>query len=75
MFSFFGWVLDCEHPTSVSSRHWNNLTRDSYIGPVSKNLLACAIVYGFGVFVWDGSFSGAVSGWSFLPSQFQTLPL
>ena len=28
---------------------------------------------GFGGCLWDGSPGGAVSGWSFLPSQIQTL--
>jgi hypothetical protein len=34
--------------TSVFSRHWHSLTRDNYQGPVSKILLAYAIVSGFG---------------------------
>jgi hypothetical protein len=40
--------------------------RQLYQGPVSKLLLASAIVSGFGGCLWDGSPDGAVSGWSFL---------
>jgi hypothetical protein len=35
-------------------------------------LLAYAIVSGFVGCLWDGSLGGAVSGWSFLPSQLRT---
>jgi hypothetical protein len=44
------------------------LRRQLYQAPVSQILLASAIVSGFGGCLWDGSPSGAVSEWSFLPS-------
>jgi hypothetical protein len=39
--------------------------RQLYQPPVSKLLLASAIVFGFGGCLWDGSSGGAVSEWSF----------
>jgi hypothetical protein len=42
---------------------------------VSKHFLASAIVYGFGVFMWDGSPGGVVSRWPFLQSLFHSLSL
>ena len=42
------------------------LRRQLYQVPVSKHLLAAAIVSGFGVCIWDGSPGRAVSGWPFL---------
>jgi hypothetical protein len=44
------------------------LRKQLYQGPVSKLLLASAIVSGFGDCIRDGSPGGAVSGWSFLQS-------
>jgi hypothetical protein len=44
-------------------------------GPVRKIFLAYAIVSEFGACLWDGSLGAGVSGWSFLPSQLQTLSL
>jgi hypothetical protein len=44
------------------------LRRQLYQAPVSRFLLASAIVSGFGGCLWDGSPGGAVSGWSFLQS-------
>jgi hypothetical protein len=41
--------------------------------PVSKLLLASAIVSGFGGCLWHGSPGGADSGWSFLQSLLHTL--
>jgi hypothetical protein len=49
--------------------------RGLWQGPVIKILLAYAIVSGFGGWLWDGSRGGAVSGWSSLQSQLQTLSL
>jgi len=43
--------------------------------PVSKILLASAIVSGFGGCLWDGSPGGTVSGWSFHQSLLHTLSL
>ena len=51
------------------------LRRQLYQAPVSKLLLASAIVSGFGGCLWDGSPGGAVSGWSFLQSLLHTLSL
>ena len=51
------------------------LRRQLYQSPVSKLLLASAIVSGFGGCLWDGSPGGAVSGWSFLQSLLHTLSL
>jgi hypothetical protein len=39
------------------------LRRQLYQVPVSKHFLASAIVSGFGDYIWDGSPSGALSGW------------
>jgi hypothetical protein len=67
--SVFSPIDDCEHPllylsgTGIASQEF-------YQGPVSKILLAYAIVSGFGGFMWDGSPSGAVSGWPFLPGGY-----
>ena len=47
----------------------------AYHGPFSKILLAYAIVSVFGDWLWDGSPGEAVSGWSILLSQLQTLSL
>jgi hypothetical protein len=46
------------------------LRRQLYQAPVSKPLLAPAIVSGFGGCLWDGSPSRAVSVWPFLQSLF-----
>jgi hypothetical protein len=35
--------------------------------------MAYAIISAFDGCLWDGSLGGAVSGWSFLPSQFQNM--
>jgi hypothetical protein len=51
------------------------LRRQLYQAPVSKVLLASAIVSGFGGCLWDGSPGGAVSEWSFLQSLLHTLSL
>ena len=51
------------------------LRRQLYQAPVSKLLLASAIVYGFGGYFQDGSPGGAVSGRSFLQSLLGTLSL
>jgi hypothetical protein len=41
------------------------LRRQLYKAPLSKLLLETVIVSGFGGYLWDGSPSGAVSGWLF----------
>jgi hypothetical protein len=56
-------VDDCIHQALAEP-----LRRQLYQAPVSKILLATTIVSGFGGCLWDGSPSGAVSGWSFLQS-------
>jgi hypothetical protein len=48
------------------------LRRQLYQAPVSKLLLASAIVSGFGGCLWDGSLGGAFSGWPFLQFMLQT---
>ena len=64
----FSPIDDCEHPllylsgTGIASQEF-------YQGPVSKILLAYAIVSGFGDCLWDESLGGAVSEWSLLLSQ------
>ena len=49
------------------------LRRILYQAPDSKLLLASTVVSGFGGCLWDGSPGGAVSGWSLLLSQLQTV--
>jgi hypothetical protein len=49
--------------------------RQLYQAPVSKYLSASTKVSGFGNCIWDRSPGGAVSGWSFLSSELQTLSL
>jgi len=44
-----------------------------YQVPVSMHFLASAIVFEFGVCIWDGSPGRAVSGWHFLQSLLHTL--
>ena len=64
----FHSIDDCEHPL-LYLPHMRQLCQ----GPFSKILLAYAIVSAFDGWLWDGSLGGAVSGWSLLLSQFQTL--
>ena len=76
MGSFVLYLMDdCEHPVLYQSGTAEPLSRQLYQSPVSKLLLASAIVSGFGGCLWDGSPGGAVSGWSFLQSLLQTLSL
>jgi hypothetical protein len=49
------------------------LRRQLYQASVSKHLLVFTIVSGFSDCLWDGSPSGAVSGWSFLQFLLHTL--
>ena len=51
------------------------LREELYQAPVSKHFLVLAIVSGFGDCIWDGCPCGAVSGWPFLQSLFNTLSL
>jgi hypothetical protein len=51
------------------------LRRQLYQPPVSKLLLVSAIVSEFGGCLWDGSPSGAISGWLFLQSLLHSLSL
>jgi hypothetical protein len=46
-----------------------------YQNPVSRHVLASAIVSGHGGCLWDSSPSGAVSVWSFLQTLLWTLSL
>jgi hypothetical protein len=49
------------------------LRRQLHQAPVSMHLLASTIVSGFGDCIWEGSPSGAVSGWPFLQFLLHTL--
>ena len=67
---------------NVHSRTWNMARKlkimergQSYQAPVSKHFLASATVSGFGVYGWDGSLGGKVSGWPFLQSVLHFLSL
>jgi hypothetical protein len=66
-------MVGCEHQhmyLSGSSR----ASRETTISGFSSNFfLASEIVSGFGVYIWDGTPGGAVSGWPFLQYQFHTL--
>ena len=79
------WVLSlapsletlCSIQWMIVSIHfciWQSPSGDSYIR-LLKPLLASAIVSGIGGYLWHGSSSGAVSGWSFLQSLLLTLAL
>ena len=46
-----------------------------YQAPLTKHLLASAIVFGFDVYRWDGFLAGAVSGWPVFQSLLYTLSL
>lgn len=54
--------LTCDHP------YWSESGRASQEKAISisKHFLASSVVIGFGGCIWDGSPSGAVSGWPFL---------
>ena len=53
---------------------YQSLSGDSYIRlPLAQHFLASTIVSGFGVYIWDGSPGGAVSGWPFHQSLISTL--
>jgi hypothetical protein len=62
-------IDDYEHPllyvpgTGIASQE------RAISGSCQQIFLAYAIVSGFGGCIWDGFSGGAVSGWSFLPSQ------
>ena len=49
------------------------LRRQLYQDAFRKHFLASTIVSGFGDSIWNGSPTGAISGWSFLHSLFHTL--
>jgi hypothetical protein len=61
---------DYEHPLQALAEPFR---RQLYQAPVSKLLLASAVVSGFGGCLWDGSPGGAIFGWSFLQSLLWTL--
>ena len=49
--------------TSIFAMHWHSLIQDSYNRvPSAKSFWHCAIVSGFGGWLWDGPSGGAVSG-------------
>ena len=49
--------------------------RQLYQAAVSQHFLVSTIVSGFGVYIWDESPGGAVSGWPFPQSLLHTLSL
>jgi hypothetical protein len=51
------------------------LKRQLYQTPVSKHLLECTIVSGFGNHIWDGFPGRTVTGWPFVSFLPQTLSL
>ena len=61
--------------TSVFVRPRQSHKRKPYLGPFSKILLVYAMVSAFGSWLWEGSQGMAVSRWSILSSQLQTLSL
>ena len=50
------------------------LRKQPYQAPVGKRFLASAIMWGVGIYSWDGSLGGVVSGWPFVQSLFQFFP-
>jgi hypothetical protein len=67
-----GWL---RAPTSICQALAEPLRKQLYQAFVSKHLLACILVSGFGGCIRDGSPGGAVSVWSFLQSLLHTLSL
>jgi hypothetical protein len=61
-------MVGCEHPHCIGQTLEDPLRGQPYQAPVSKHILASAIVSGFGVCRWDGSLGGAISEWPFLQS-------
>jgi hypothetical protein len=68
-------IDDCEHPLLYLPGTGITSQEIAISGPFSNILLAYERVSGFDGCIWDGSPGGAVSGWSFHPSQLQTWPL
>ena len=60
-------IADCEHPFLC--------LLEVYLGPFSKILLVYTMVSAFGSWLWDWSPDMAVSRWSIILSQVQTLSL
>jgi hypothetical protein len=56
-------MVGCDGPPLYMSS--SGKARHLYQAPVSKHFLAFSIVSQFGVCIWDGSPSRAVSGWAF----------
>jgi hypothetical protein len=63
-------IDDYEHPLLFLPGTCRASQETAIPGSCQQILLAYAIVSGFGGCLWDGSLDGAVSGWSFLQSQF-----
>jgi hypothetical protein len=68
-------MISCESLPLYLSGLVEHFTRQLYQAPVSMNFLAFTIVSAFGDSMWDGSPTGAVSGWLFLPSMLHILSL
>ena len=56
----------CEHPLLYLPGTGRALQKTAISGSCQQALVGIFLVSGFGGFLWDGSPSGAVSGWSFL---------
>jgi hypothetical protein len=59
----------------VFAGHWQRPSGDRYIRLLLAGPVGICLVSGFGGCLWDGSPSGAVSGWSFFQSLLRTLSL
>jgi hypothetical protein len=70
----FHSIDDCEHPLLYLTGTGIASQERAMSGSCQQNLAGICNSR-FGGCLWDGSLSGAVSGWSFLLSQLQTLSL
>jgi hypothetical protein len=68
-------IADREHPLLCLLGSGILSQEQLYLGPFSKILVGYAMVSAFGSWLWDGSPDMAVSRWSILLSQLQTLSL
>ena len=72
--SSFWWLTASIH-ICISKNLAKPLRKHLYQAPLSKHLLASAIVPGLGGCIWDISPCGAVSGWLFLQTLLYSLSL
>jgi hypothetical protein len=66
---------DCEHLNLYLSGSGSSSQEIAISGYCQQQFLACIIVSGFGVCIWDGSPGVAVSGWPFLQSLLYSVSL